>query len=238
MDESASDLIDLELATALMREAFATWESARCGDAGEHPSISLSDAFGPAMCGTAQYNARGGNANLITFRDDSWPYAEAGHELAATWLTLDAQGVIYDADIEINSTEPLAVPVTDAGLALGVIVGQHDLPSIMLHEAGHFLGLDHSRSESAVMQAELSPGEMRTTLSADDEAAICAVYPPTATEQACDYAPRGGFSAECAAVPTGGCSAQPLARPTGPWAIAFFGAALLWLRPRRSRRQR
>jgi hypothetical protein len=237
MNQAGSAVVELDRATALMREAFATWESARCGDKGETPSISFSDAFGPAMCSSAQYNAHAGNANLVTFQDVSWPYAEPGHELAATWLTVDAHGAIYDADIEINATEPLSVPVTEGDLALGVITNQHDLASIMLHEAGHFLGLDHSRFEGSVMQAELGPGEVRAVLSADDVAAVCAAYPPAEVSAECDYTPRGGFASECAAAPTAGCSVTLRRQPSGA-AMAALGATLVGLLSRRSRRRR
>jgi MYXO-CTERM domain-containing protein len=37
------------------------------------------------------------------------------------------------------------------------------------------------------------------TLTPDDEAAICAVYPPTPINNDCDATPRHGFSALCAA---------------------------------------
>ena len=235
LQEAASSAIDLEHATALMREAFAIWESARCGDAGEKPSVSVSDAFGPAVCATAQYNTRSGNANLVLFRDDDWPYSGVGRELAATWLTVDGQGVILDADIEINATSPLSVP-TDAGLSLGVIVDQHDLLSIMVHEAGHFLGLDHSREDGSVMQAELFAAEVRTQLSADDEAAISAVYPPERDAAACDYTPHGGFAPECAPnAASSGCSVELPGRSGGG---ALAGAALvscIWLARRRRR---
>ena len=103
MQEAASAVLNLENATALMREAFVTWENARCGGAGDKPSLAISDSFGPALCATPQYNGRAGNANIVLFRDDDWPYSGAGRELAATWLTVDGQGAILDADIEINA---------------------------------------------------------------------------------------------------------------------------------------
>ena len=205
MQEAASSGIELESATVLMREAFAVWENARCGAAGKKPGIVVSDAFGPAVCKTPQYNMHSGNANVVIFRDDAWPYTGVGRELAATWLTVDSHGEIYDADIEINATGPLSVP-TPEGLALGVIVDQHDLFSIMVHEAGHFLGLDHSRVDGSVMQAELASGVARTALSADDEAAICAVYPPQTEPASCDPSPRHGFAAQCSSGDEGGCS--------------------------------
>lgn len=245
MNRAAADELDLEGATALMAEAFAIWESARCGSDGEPPSIQVSNTFGSAQCGRAQYNPSGGNANLIVFREDSWPYESAGHELAATSLTFDDDGVIYDADIEINATGPLGLPMTDgvrtdALTAFGVIPDQHDLLSVMIHEAGHFLGLDHSREENAIMLAELSAGQVRTQLTADDEAAICEAYPPDRDAPACDPAPRGGFSSSCDDTPLlGGCSVGRQGQ--GSWVELVWLASIagaLQLRRARKRGER
>lgn len=236
MQEAASSAIELEGATSLMREAFAVWENARCGAAGEKPAIAVSDAFGPAMCKTPQYNTRAGNANVVIFRDDEWPYTGVGRELAATWITANGQGEIFDADIEINATGPLSVPTPD-GLSLGVIVDQHDLFSIMVHEAGHFLGLDHSRVDGSVMQAELAAGVTRAVLSADDEAAICEIYPAEAEAAACDPAPRHGFAAQCGASEDSGCSVLSPGRASdgAGWTalLAGFGIAGACLSRRR-----
>ncbi len=220
----------------MMREAFAVWENARCGDNGERPSIQISDAFGPAVCAQAEYNHGEGNANIVIFRDDEWPYSQVDHELAATWLTVDRAGTIVDADIEINATAPLFVPTEDEELELGVIANQRDLLSIMVHEAGHFLGIDHSRADGAVMQAALDVGEERTALSPDDEAAICAAYPPDAQAGACDYTPRNGFASECGpATMVGSCSFQQQARPGafGAFAVVLTGVAIARTRRRR-----
>jgi hypothetical protein len=241
VNKAASADIDLSGATALMGEAFATWEGARCGDDGAPPSIHVSPVFGPALCTEPEYNPHTGNANLIVFRDDTWPYTSKGHDLAATSLTFDGDGTIYDADVEINATGPLALPMSEEVQAVqlgafAIITGQHDLPSIMVHEAGHFLGLDHSREENSVMLAELGPGEVRTQLTADDMAAICDAYPPDRDVSACDPTPRGGFASRCDSTPlSGGCSVQPRAGSNGA-ELALF-AWLSVLRVRRLRRR-
>lgn len=46
--------------------------------------------------------------------------------------------------------------------------GHYDLPSIMVHELGHFLGLSHNLSESSVMRPSLSSGSTNRTLTAAD----------------------------------------------------------------------
>jgi Matrixin len=241
MNHAASTTIDLESATALMGEAFAVWESARCGDDEAPPSIQISQAFGPAQCGRPEYNPGASNANLIVFRDDAWPYTSKGNELGATSVTFDEHGAIYDADVEINATGllslPMAADVQAEEISFGIIPDQHDLLSIMIHEAGHFLGLDHSREENSIMLAELGPGEVRTQLTADDVAAICAVYPPDRTTPVCDPSPRGGFASACDARPLiGGCSLQPHACAHGA-ELGWFATLLALLQIRRLRRR-
>jgi hypothetical protein len=239
----APDAFDLETATGLMSEAFAIWESARCGSDNLPPSIQISPAFGPAQCGRPQYNPNAGNANLVVFREDSWPYESKTNELAATLVTVDDNGVIYDADVEINATRPLTLTMSedvqpDALILFGIIPDQHDLLSIMTHEAGHFLGLDHSREENSIMLAELAPAEVRTQLTADDVAAICAAYPPERMTPACDPEPRGGFASACDSTSlSGGCSLQPQARAHGV-ELAVFASLVSILQFRRSRRNR
>jgi hypothetical protein len=186
-----------------------------------------------------EYNTRAGNANIVMFRDDAWPYSEADHELAATWLTVDRSGTIVDADIEINATSPLYVPAADEELELGVIANQRDLMSILVHEAGHFLGIDHSREEGSVMQAALDVGEERSALMPDDEAAICAAYPPDAESGSCDYTPRGGFSGECGPVsePSGCSVSAPGQHTAGPGLVGITATFAGLLTARRGRRR-
>jgi hypothetical protein len=247
VNRMASPAIDLGHATTLMAEAFATWESARCGADGAPPSISVSAAFGPALCATPEFSPEAGNANLVIFRNEFWPYPNSGHELAATRLTVGDDGAIVDADIELNATAMLTMippleqtmPDASAKTALDALPAGYDVLSVMIHEAGHFLGLDHSREENSLMLAELDPGAVRRRLTDDDIAAICAAYPPERERSACDPTPHGGFSPTCDESPIlGGCSLvpRPRGRATGAAVFTVFavlGAAARVGRPRR-----
>lgn len=75
-------------------------------------------------------------------------------------------GQITDADMLFN---PNTAFNTDSGTAV------QDLQSVATHEAGHFLGLDHSSVVRAIM-FPYAPDEERT-LSWDDVAAISVIYP-------------------------------------------------------------
>jgi hypothetical protein len=234
MNVAASSQIGLATATQYAHEAFATWNAVTCGSGGGPIAIEAKDAFGPVACDHIEYNVEGGNANVILFREDEWPYTGVGNTLALTTVTYDANtGEIHDADMEINGTNEFLQPGLKG-------IDDYDLLSIMTHEAGHFLGLAHTLNTEAVMQTTLSPHVVRTALSADDIAGICAIYPPGSPAAACDFAPIGGFSPLCGldSINGGACeSAGPPRR--GDTGSSAWAAAALGLVPwivRRARR--
>jgi hypothetical protein len=197
MQYQASKKVDLATATATAEKAFGVWQNATCPFGG-FPSIKVDHPFGPVACDVHEYNQVDGNANIILFHDDAWPYMNGSDVLALTTVTFSKKtGDIYDVDMEINSMQPLSTtPVVDPEA--------YDLQSIMTHEAGHFLGLGHSLDPQATMWTQYSTGtDSFRDLSDDDIAGICATYPPTDQAQVCDYMPRQGFSPDCGIYPAG-----------------------------------
>jgi hypothetical protein len=80
-------------------------------------------------------------------------------------------GEVYDADVELNTLWLL--------VQNGEVLLDH-LRVLALHEAGHALGMAHSQQSSALMfrsYSVLGDG----TLTDDDVAGICALYPPRRT---------------------------------------------------------
>jgi hypothetical protein len=209
MQYEASKQVDLESATTVTANAFAAWEQVTCPGGGS-PSIHLSNPYGPVACKVHEYNKLDGNANVVLFHDDEWPYSADEDALALTTVSFNAQsGVIYDADIEVNGLRALSID-------LAVDPRGYDLRSILTHEAGHFLGLAHSPSPDATMWKYYDPGSV--DLDHDDIDAICAVYPPADEAGACDFSPRQGFSPACGIYPsTVSCAMSPAfsARATG-----------------------
>jgi len=183
----------------VMRKAFAAWLGADCPGGG-HPSIGVVP-LGGASCDQVEFNGPesgrplSANANLVIYRDDSWPYQLESFVIARTSITFDPDtGAIFDADIEINSFEN-EFSISDTMVS-------DDLQSVLTHEVGHFLGLDHTRVPNATMLSDYELSNLGTrTLSSDDKAGICSIYAPLATdvEPSCpgSTGPHHGFSREC-----------------------------------------
>lgn len=211
LSHQSSEHIPFSDFEALAIRSVASWSSLAC------PKGEASIAFvaQPAStCHTAEYNLTGGNANIVLFQDAKWNYKGADNTLAKTTVTFDAvTGEILDADIEVNHAYN-EITTGDATVV-------YDLESILTHEFGHFIGLDHSLDFDATMNATYDPGtsDLRT-VEEDDVAGVCTIYPPNRVAT-CEPTPHGGFSDACQLVAEEpGCSIAHGARwdaaATGP----------------------
>lgn len=94
---------------------------------------------------------------------DGAPGGSLGHAFPPTHARL-AGHVHLDADERWSVTLP--------------VTGSADLPTLLLHEIGHALGLEHDLANpSAVMHERFESGDSRRTLDASDVQALAAVYP-------------------------------------------------------------
>jgi hypothetical protein len=244
--KAASRSIPFDVARQVIDSSFATWMGVTCEDTGAPPGIAVSNA-GAADCAEVRYNPESSNQNLIVFRDDGWPYQDPNSTLGLTTVTFNAEtGEIFDADMEINSSGR-NLSTTDRVPANGF-----DLASVITHEAGHFFGLAHATDSRATMFASYKPGTTALrSLSADDVAGLCAIYPdvntrivsPTNVQAAsipagaCDPNPRHGLTGACSVPKTEEkCAASP--GPRAAWgASASVGLALAGILVARRRRR-
>lgn len=91
--------------------------------------------------------------------------------LAATFLTSDASGNLVDVDIVFSRDVAFSTSGT-------VDAGSYDLESVATHEAGHFLGLEHSGLARATMVPFSDRGEgQQRTPSEDDRIGASLLYP-------------------------------------------------------------
>lgn len=174
------------------------------------------------------------NANIIVFRDnDTWE--ESRQMMALTTVTHSrSTGLIYDADIEINTTHyHYGIFETDGS---GVV----DLQNTLTHEIGHTFGLAHSSKLDATMFPYSGTGEINLrTLDQDDLDAIANVYPPSSKK--CSFSKDDYFErpiyemTEGPAAHSSSCSGVPVQgheRPWG-WLGIICGAVLCILKKRR-----
>ncbi|MES1208896.1 MAG: MYXO-CTERM sorting domain-containing protein [Pseudomonadota bacterium] len=230
------------------------------------PCTGVTVQLGPAVT-DSQVAGRDGK-NRIIMRVGSWcrdPVTQSYcHDPAAVALTTffsrskpgaPNDGQILEADIEINAVgdyQWAAIP--DGPISGRDYANVYDLPSVLTHETGHFIGLDHTcrvdgapdlvddrgdvypgcfdvqaENQPLIMDATMfpfmNPAEMKLrTLTADDARAACEIYPTTSV-------PWEEWSGG------GGCAAAPGPPSPAAWqGLATLAAIALSLRrPRHAR---
>lgn len=209
-----SEFISFPVIEDITQRSFVAWSDIPCA-AG---TASLAFTRGPdTSCHCAEYVPGGDNENVVLFQDTKWDYSGVDNTLAKTTVSYDAEtGLILDADIELNHA--FNEFTTDDDRVV------YDLQSILTHEVGHFIGLDHTPDFAATMNAGYQEGTMeQRTLEPDDEAGACAAYPPGRQVEPPEELVEEG----CAVSPT-------RHRGVSPWVLVGFALAA-GARPRRRR---
>ena len=229
LQEDGTANLPMEQVRPVVEAALLAWTEVPC----ETGAASI--AFSPqsdVACRRAEYDADGPNANVILFQDSKWDYAGVENNLAKTTVTYDrSTGEILDADIELN--------FAFNELTVGDDHVVYDLGSIVTHELGHFLGLDHSADPDSTMAAGYEVGSTtQRTLELDDIAGVCATYPPE-RDAPCDPEPRNGLGDACSGEEgaNGGCAVEAPS-PHGGGAMRVSLAALIALGAARRRGRR
>ena len=187
VQEDGTANLPMEEVRAVIEAGFLAWTDLPC-EVGA-ATIAFSPQ-GEVACRKAEYDPDGPNANVVMFQDTKWDYAGVENNLAKTTVTYDTgTGEIFDADIELN--------FAFNELTVGDDAVVYDLGSLVTHEIGHFIGLDHTPDPLATMFAGYAEGEtIQRTLEDDDIAGVCAIYPP-GRDAACAPEPNNGRGDAC-----------------------------------------
>lgn len=144
-------------------------------------AITSSSAWNGAGAGTV-INATVGSVSgfslgdgtpMLNFRDPTG--ACTGSCLAATFTGYYSGGYYYDADIVTNTSHSWTSQGEDPGGS--GCSGEFYIEGVMVHEAGHGLGLGHTSVSGATMYPSVSAcNNGPATTESDDEAGINAIY--------------------------------------------------------------
>jgi uncharacterized protein (TIGR03382 family) len=138
---------------------------------------SWSSTYDGPFSSPADHTAQNSNDSVnrvIWLAGTEWRYSALTLGLTTT-LFYPNTGQIIDADMELNNN----VTWTNMSAGTGTTMA-FDYESVTVHEAGHFLGLDHTVSDTtAVMYPTVNNGQVKRTLATADINDVCSVYPTT-----------------------------------------------------------
>ncbi len=207
-DVGAPEEIEAVPARAAIEKSFRQWATLKCDGEATPFELTFGGTVSGREVGYLQDAGPSGNENLVIWVPAGWAHGKK--VLALTSLTYDTKsGEIVDGDLELNDADYEFT--LDAALDKTAI----DLRNTVTHEAGHFLGLDHSLESEATMFNTAPPGEiLKRDLLEDDVNGYCALYGPDAPLK----------------VITGGTTAVPGTRTSNPaCSLGTRPSASAWL---------
>lgn len=152
-----------------VQSAFAAWTAQRVGCNTTWNSVYGGTFTDPGVAAIDRLDRKN---RVMWMTAAQWPHMT---ELALTTTTyFTTSHEIFDGDMEINNDLNGAPEVWSTTGA----PGSYDIDSVLIHEAGHFLGLNHTNGVStAVMYPFVPTGSTKRVLTPTDENDVCAVYP-------------------------------------------------------------
>ncbi|MCB9645313.1 MAG: matrixin family metalloprotease [Deltaproteobacteria bacterium] len=162
--EGSDDVTDGSDLTAI-RNAFNTWEEVACS------ALRFTEATWAPPRTVAN---DGGHRIMWVEEQAEWPGQAGTLALTYTFYTSTGDRKIVDADMVVNGVNWTWTTV-DAQIGQGT-PAKVDIETVVFHEAGHFLGLDHSSDESAAMYPSNNKLKQRGPAT-DDVRGVCSLYP-------------------------------------------------------------
>ncbi|MCA9580664.1 MAG: matrixin family metalloprotease [Myxococcales bacterium] len=173
------------------RRAFEDWAAVECTD------LTL-DWKGKTSTRAGLFD----NQSVVGWVEQGWPHDP--NAIGVTTPAWSQNRCISEADMLLNGVNYLWSTNPGAGQRVNAY-------SILLHEAGHYIGLGHSQSQSATMFFAYTGGV--DSLQPDDRQGVCALYPEGGAAQDCSTvgcpAGQACVSGECQTIVGDGTLCAP-----------------------------
>ncbi len=172
-------------AEAVAQRVWTTWNAVGCASV-----KGASTGFTEGVVATPGSTTDDANVVPVWVSDAADPLYQLsfGPRVVALAVPTVRAGLLVTCDVFLNARD---FEFAISGLPTS---SQIDLETVLLHEVGHCLGLDHNASApDSVMAAAVEAGRVRRGLATDDLAALCARYPNGALGAPCE-ADAGGCS--------------------------------------------
>lgn len=182
---TAQDLIDV------VKQSFQTWEDV----AGSFVAFEYKGVSYKTEIGTCDNNNCYPDGISLLIWETNWPYEQEVIGLTTNWYNPDT-GQMVSADIEFNLANYRWMIIT----SLNQCSPQKDtdvvdIQNIVTHEAGHFIGLDHSDVENSTMFATSPPCETsKRALDEDDIDGVVYLYPDNAVPEVSGVEPTNFYT--------------------------------------------
>jgi hypothetical protein len=164
VNAASSQELGRETTLSLIADSYASWRAPNCSDFTYSYEGETNDDY-----------QTGDQINTLVWRYEgsSFPRELGGASTIGVTLSSAYGGRAIDGDIVFNGIDHTWVIGANR-------FGEVDAQSIITHEVGHQLGLDHSPYQSATMYAAYLGGDGSASLSSDDISGVCNLYPSDA----------------------------------------------------------
>ncbi|AWV90484.1 matrixin family metalloprotease [Bradymonas sediminis] len=172
INQNGVSTVPMTSLSRIIQDSFNAWSEPCCS------------GFSANYRGTTHLGSPNSNREMVlTFEENNWP-AQMGNVNVTVAVTL------FQAS---NDCSIYAAPILYNAVKFDFCTSGNnctDLQSITTHEIGHSLGLNHSNHADATMYYAYTGGTSARTLSPDDIAGVCTLYPDNscncATDRDCD----------------------------------------------------